>query len=97
MRQAIFATALLAGMIYCGDAASLYGKPIESRDSSVAGAMMEFTTVAKEQSAKEPVDIEIAAIDYCFAGNISDPVTGEIIDLFVLCDEDGPEQNMDLA
>ncbi len=78
MRQALFATALLAGMIYGSDgAASPNGHP--------------------ETFSNEAVDVKIAAIDYCFAGSISDPVTGESVDLFVLCDEDGLEQNIDLA
>jgi hypothetical protein len=41
--------------------------------------------------------IRLAAIDYCYAGSIADPSTGEGVDLFVPCPEDGPEQNIDLA
>jgi hypothetical protein len=41
--------------------------------------------------------IQFAAIDYCYAGSIIDPSTGEGVDLFVPCPEDGPEQNIDLA
>ena len=39
----------------------------------------------------------IAAVDYCYTGSISDPTTGEIIDLYVLCEGDGVEENLDLA
>jgi hypothetical protein len=40
---------------------------------------------------------DIAAVDYCYAGSAVDPATGEQVDLFVLCSEDGMEQNIDLA
>lgn len=40
---------------------------------------------------------QLAAVDFCYAGSIIDPATGESVDLFVICDEDGAEQNMDLA
>ena len=38
-----------------------------------------------------------AAIDYCHSGMLQDPTTGEIVELYVLCPEDGFEQNIDFA
>lgn len=56
-------------------------------------ALAENPTVFDEQT--EPV--QLVAIDYCFSGSIEDPITGETVDLYVLCPEDGFEQNIDFA
>jgi hypothetical protein len=52
---------------------------------------------ADNSTAKTAETFQLAAVDFCYAGSIIDPATGESVDLFVICDEDGAEQNMDLA
>jgi hypothetical protein len=39
----------------------------------------------------------LAGVDYCYAGSLVDPNTGEVVELYVPCPEDGFEQNIDFA
>jgi hypothetical protein len=39
----------------------------------------------------------LAGVDYCYGGSLVDPNTGEVVELYVPCPEDGFEQNMDFA
>lgn len=91
MRRILFATILLTGMIYCSSvAASLINdEPFVTAESNSA------LTTTGNVIMGEPV--EVAAVDYCYAGSIADATTGETVDLFVLCAEDGVEQNIDVA
>jgi len=41
--------------------------------------------------------LNLAAVDYCYAGTVLDPATGEMIDLYVVCPGDGVKQNLDLG
>jgi hypothetical protein len=96
MGRALFAIVLLAGMIYGrSDAASIDDRPPATRESSSVQVDTMEASDAIEKTPREA--LEIAAVDYCYAGSLIDPTTGESVDLFVLCEEDGLEQNMDLA
>ena len=87
MKRLFFATLLLAGM--------LYGSNGATSTNNTANGSSESAGIASDIIRTEA--LEIAAVDYCFAGSLIDPTTGESVDLFVLCDEDGLEQNIDLA
>jgi hypothetical protein len=99
MGRALFATVLLAGIIYGrNDAASMDDRPLATRESSSVQVDTMESPAASNAIEKTPREaLEIAAVDYCYAGSLIDPTTGESVDLFVLCEEDGLEQNMDLA
>ena len=90
MGRVLFATVLLAGMLYVNNgAASTNVKPL---------VIQETSAVQSDAAASIPSEaLEIAAVDYCYAGSLIDPTTGESVDFFVLCEEDGLEQNIDLA
>jgi hypothetical protein len=90
MGRVLFATGLLAGMLFGSNgAASTNVKPL---------VVPENRAVQSAAGASIPSEsVEIAAVDYCYAGSLIDPTTGESVDFFVLCEEDGPEQNIDLA
>jgi len=82
MKHALFVTVLLAAML----------------SSSNGTASMAPERRSEQAIAMLPSEaVEIAAVDFCYAGSIIDPSTGESVDLFVICEEDGAEQNMDLA
>lgn len=88
MGRVLFATVLLAGMLYGSNgAASTNDKPLVIPKNS---SVQSDTGIPSEL-------VEIAAVDYCYAGSLIDPTTGESVDFFVLCAEDGLEQNIDLA
>lgn len=88
MGRVLFATVLLAGMLYGSNgAASTNDKPLVIPINS---SVQSDTGIPRES-------VEIAAVDYCYAGSLIDPTTGESVDFFVLCAEDGLEQNIDLA
>lgn len=95
MGRVLFATVLMAGMLYGNNgAASTNVKPLViPENSSVQSAAA--VSIASEIISSEAR--EIAAVDYCYAGSLIDPTTGESVDFFVLCEEDGLEQNIDLA
>ena len=99
MRRALFAIVLLAGMIYgSSDAASMDDRPPLTREGSSVRVDTTEPPAASNAIEKTPREaLDIAAVDYCYAGSLIDPTTGESVDLFVLCEEDGLEQNMDLA
>ncbi|HEY2922087.1 MAG TPA: hypothetical protein VGK77_24160 [Candidatus Binatia bacterium] len=40
---------------------------------------------------------EMTAVDYCYRGSIMDPVTGEMVDLFVMCTEGEIGHGLDIA
>jgi hypothetical protein len=70
--------------------------------SSVTMAMpyhvlSEDASLAETTLPSEHTDSIIVSIDYCYAGSITDPNTGETVDLYNFCHGDGVEQNLDLA
>ena len=42
-------------------------------------------------------NLSFTAIDFCYVGSVSDPATGETVDLYARCPEDGFEQNINIA
>jgi len=44
-----------------------------------------------------PGNLYFAAIDFCHVGSVTDPATGETVDLYASCQEDGFEQNLNIA
>jgi hypothetical protein len=40
---------------------------------------------------------EMAGVDYCYRGSITDPTTGEVVDLFVMCTEGEVGYNLNIA
>jgi hypothetical protein len=92
MTRKLFTPIFLAGLLFAGNGgAARLDKPLPENMS-----MENDTKVATgEIDRREP--LQLVAVDYCYAGSILDPASGEIVDLFVLCGEDGVEQNMDLA
>jgi hypothetical protein len=40
---------------------------------------------------------ERVSVDYCYRGSIMDPVTGEMVDFFVLCTEGEIGRDLDVA
>ncbi|HKY08094.1 MAG TPA: hypothetical protein VJQ55_07635 [Candidatus Binatia bacterium] len=96
MRRELFATMLLASALYASDgAAYMLDKP-SPENMSVQTEQPEASAPVVGETDRNEL-LQLAAIDYCYAGSIVDPTTGESVDLFVFCAEDGLEQNMDLA
>lgn len=59
--------------------------------------LSEDASLAETALPSEHADSIIVSIDYCYAGSVTDPNTGETVDLYVFCHGDGIEQNLDLA
>lgn len=94
MGRVLFATVLLAGIFYGSNSnTSANDKSPANPDNSLV--QNDSASIAMDNIPSEP--LEIAAVDYCYAGSLFDPTTGESVELFVLCEEDGLEQNIDLA
>ena len=91
----------LAGLLFVSPAKGLakdnFPQPVNPESNAVAKKTQEFRTneSARQRNPAEP--FAIAAVDYCYAGSIVDPATGELVDLFVLCAEDRFEQHLDIA
>jgi hypothetical protein len=82
-------------MIYWSSAAAslINDEPFVTAESNSA-----LTTTGNVNMEYIPGEtVEVVAVDYCYAGSIADATTGETVDLFVLCAEDGVEQNIDVA
>jgi hypothetical protein len=95
MGRVLFATVLLAGILYGSNThTSANDKSPANPDNSLV-QNDSAASIAMDNIPSEP--LEIAAVDYCYAGSLLDPTTGESVELFVLCEEDGLEQNIDLA
>ena len=95
MGRVLFATVLLAGILYGSNSdTSANDKSPANPDNSLV-QNDSAASIAMDNIPSEP--LQIAAVDYCYAGSLFDPTTGENVELFVLCEEDGLEQNIDLA
>ena len=62
--------------------------------STISLASGDEASVEQKESGET---LQLAGIDYCHAGSSIDPNTGENVDLYVPCPEDGFEQNIDFA
>ena len=96
--ETYFLSLSLAGLLVATPAMGLANDnfPRPMNPESNAFETQEFPTVAaRQRNPAEP--FQIAAVDYCYAGSVVDPATGELVYLFVLCAEDGFEQHLDMA
>jgi hypothetical protein len=59
--------------------------------------LSEDASLTETTRSTEHTDRMIVSIDYCYVGSVTDPNTGETVDLYVFCQGDGIEQNLDLA
>ena len=77
----------------------LVGNPVQwlAGDNSVnsgddpTNSVVEGTGPATDEFAQPKSEIEIFALreqKYCYVGSETDPATGEIVDLYVLCGDD---------
>src|SRR5882724_5896184 len=89
----LFAAGMLLGSPTKGVADEFFSAPTDSAESAAETRSPNNPTAEPEPA----VPFEMVAVDYCYQGSLVDPVTGESVDLFVLCAEDGVEQNIDLA
>jgi hypothetical protein len=53
--------------------------------------------VPRETAKQNGATYILAAVDFCYVGSEVDPTTGETVDLYVPCPEDGFEQNIDIG
>ena len=96
-----FLSLSLAGLLFVNPAKGLandnFPRPMNPESNAVEKRTWEFRTneSARQRNPAEP--FEIAAVDYCYAGSVVDPATGELVYFFVLCAEDGFEQHLDIA
>jgi hypothetical protein len=57
----------------------------------------------QQRSMAEPSEIAVhasfqtASVDYCYRGSVMDPVTGEMVDFYVLCTEGETGYHIDIA
>jgi hypothetical protein len=86
----LFAAGMLLGSPTKGVADEFFSAPTDSTESAAEGT-------ESPNTPELAVPSEMVAVDYCYQGSLVDPATGESVDLFVLCAEDGVEQNIDLA
>ena len=91
----------LAGLLFANPAKGLandnFPEPMNPESNAVEKKTQEFRANDSARQRNRAKPFEIAAVDYCYSGSIVDPATGELVDLFVLCAEDGFEQHLDIA
>jgi hypothetical protein len=62
-----------------------------------------FNGSTHQRSMAEPSEIaalgsfETVSVDYCYRGSVMDPVTGEMVDFYVLCTEGEIGRDLDIA
>lgn len=86
----LFVAGMLLGSPNKGVADEFFSAPTDSTESAAEGT-------ESPHASELAVPLEMVAVDYCYQGSLVDPATGESVDLFVLCAEDGVEQYIDLA
>ena len=62
-----------------------------SEGSTRQGSQAEPSEMARSDS------FEVASVDYCYRGTITDPATGETVELYVMCTEGEIGENLDIA
>ena len=96
-----FLSLSLAGFLFAnptrGLASDNLPQPIIPESSTVEKKIQKFPADESAQQKNPAASFELAALDYCYAGSMVDPVTGEVVDLFVLCAEDRIEQSLDIG
>ena len=95
-----FLSLSLAGFLFAnptrGLASDNLPQPIDPESNAVEKKSQHFPMESAPQGIPTESS-ELAALDYCYAGSMVDPVTGEVVDLFVLCAEDRIEQSLDIG
>jgi hypothetical protein len=84
-----FVPLFLAGALMASPAKALADKKIAAPTNSDSGVVEESTTENPMNSAQqltltEPLEVAIA---YCYLGSIMDDQTGDVLDLYGLCDD----------
>src|SRR5918999_584024 len=57
----------------------------------------------QQRSQAEPSEmarlgpVQMASVDYCYRGTITDPATGETVEVYVMCTEGEIGENLDIA
>ena len=96
-----FLSLSLVGLLFANPAKGLandnFPEPMNPESNAVEKKTQKFLTDESTRQRNPAVPFEIAAVDYCYAGSVVDPATGELVDLFVLCAEDRFEQHLDIA
>ena len=95
-----FLSLSLAGLLFANPAKSLANdnsEPMNPESNAVEKRTQEFPSDKSTRQRNPAEPFQLAAVDYCYAGSVVDPATGEVVDLFVLCAEDGFEQHLDIA
>jgi hypothetical protein len=54
-------------------------------------------SMAEPSEIAAGVSFETASVDYCYRGSVMDPVTGEMVDFYVLCSEGEIGHGLDIA
>jgi hypothetical protein len=99
----------LAGLLLVNPAQGLandeFLRPMNSEISATHEKIREFPSQGSthQRSMAETSEIaavasfETASVDYCYRGSVMDPVTGEMVDLYVLCTEGEIGHGLDIA
>jgi hypothetical protein len=74
-----------------------FASAVTSGAPAAARKMPLLSTDKATQQPKSSEPLEIASVDYCYAGSMVDPASGEKVDLFVFCTDDAIAGNLDLA
>lgn len=81
----------LAGLLVGNPAQWLAGDNSVNSGDDPTNSVVEGTGAATDEFAQPESEIEIFALrkqEYCYVGSETDPATGEIVDLYVLCGDD---------
>ena len=96
-----FLSLSLAGLLFANPAKGLtndkFPGPMNPESNAVEKKTQESPTNESARQRNPAESFELAAVDYCYAGSVVDPATGELVYFFVLCAEDGFEQHLDIA
>ena len=99
--ETYFLSLSLAGILSANPAMGLandnFPRPMNPESNAVEKKTQEFPTDGSARQRNPAKPFEVAAVDYCYAGSVVDPATGELVYFFVLCAEDGFEQHLDIA
>jgi hypothetical protein len=96
---------LLLGNPTQGLANDEFLRPMNPEISATQEKLREFPSQGSthQRSMAEPSEMgavasfQTASVDYCYRGSIMDPVTGEMVDLYVLCTEGEIGHDLDIA
>jgi hypothetical protein len=101
----LFLAGLLLGNPTQGLANDEFLRPTNPEINATHEKVREFPSIGSTQQRNmaEPSEIaavdsiQMASVDYCYRGSVVDPVTGEMVDFFVLCTEGEVGHGLDIA